>query len=236
MNLFPESPRSEFTSPSSGSDKVETCIAEVPVTGQPARLTPQEYRLLVEQAPIMIWRAGQDGLCDYFNERWLAFTGRSAAQESGNGWAEGVHPEDFDRCLAFYLEHFERRAVFEMEYRLRRHDGAWRWIFDRGVPIHDEQGTFLGYIGSCTDVTERVEAQAALAQARETQIHTLHGLLPICMMCKKIKNDDGYWENLEKYIHDHSDADFSHGVCPDCAPAYRKQLQGEVELGRKRPR
>lgn len=183
--------------------------------------SPDEYRLLVEQSPILIWRAGQDGLCDYFNARWLAFTGRTMAQELGNGWAEGVHPDDLQRCLDYYVDHFGRREVFEMEYRLRRHDGAWRWIFDRGAPVFDPAtGAFLGYIGSCVDVTERVEAQEALLRAKEQQIRTLQGLLPICMMCKRIKDEDGTWEVLETYISDHSAADFSHGLCPECYPKY----------------
>ena len=95
----------------------------------------EEYRTLVEQAPILIWRANTTTECDYFNERWLAFTGRSLEQESGNGWAEGVHPDDFQGCLSIYLEAFAKREIFEMEYRLRRHDGVYRWLFDRGVPL-----------------------------------------------------------------------------------------------------
>jgi len=201
------------------------------IEGQP-RLTPDEYAALVEQAPIMIWRAGTDGLCDYFNQRWLEFTGRTMAQEYGNGWAEGVHSDDFQACLDTYLHHFGLRQTFEMEYRLRRHDGAWRWIFDRGVPMFGSDGAFAGYIGSCTDVTARVEAQAALAEAQAREIQTLQGLLPLCMFCKKIKKDTGAWENLDQYIHERSGTDFSHGVCPDCYPSYTAQLRAEVEVYR----
>jgi PAS domain S-box-containing protein len=193
------------------------------------RLLPAEYAALVEQAPILIWRANTEGLCDYFNQRWLDFTGRSMAEEYGNGWAEGVHPEDLQPCLDIYLDHFRRRAVFEMEYRLHRHDGAWRWIFDRGVPMYDAEGAFAGYIGSCTDVTERVEAQRALAEAQANQIRTLQGMLPLCMFCKKIKSDKGYWEGLEQYVLEHSEANFSHGLCPDCYPAYMAQIKQDGE-------
>ncbi|HEY6839514.1 MAG TPA: PAS domain S-box protein [Geobacteraceae bacterium] len=179
-------------------------------------LLPDEYRLLVEQAPIMIWRSGTDALCDYFNERWLDFRGRTMEQELGNGWAEGVHPDDFDHCLAIFRTSFEKRSVFEMEYRLMRHDGEYRWIFDRGVPVWDRDKTFLGYVGSCTDVTERVEAQEALRRAQEAEIHTLKGLLPICSGCKKIRDDHGYWQLVEVYISEHSEAEFTHGICPQC--------------------
>jgi signal transduction histidine kinase len=88
----------------------------------------------------------------------------------GNGWAEGVHPEDFDRCLAHYLEHFGRREAFEMEYRLRRHDGVYRWIFDRGVPFTDDSGTFAGFIGSCVDVDERRRAQDEQRQQHQEEL------------------------------------------------------------------
>jgi PAS domain S-box-containing protein len=120
-----------------------------------------EYRLLVEHSPVMIWRSGTDAKCDYFNETWLQFTGRTLEQEMGDGWAEGVHADDFDRCVKLYLDHFQRRQPFEMEYRLRRHDGEFRWIFDRGVPFSGDDGQFAGFIGSCVDVDERRKAQEA---------------------------------------------------------------------------
>ncbi|MBF0557996.1 MAG: PAS domain-containing protein [Nitrospirae bacterium] len=176
----------------------------------------EEYKLLVEKAPIMIWRSNVTMECDYFNEIWLAFTGRSMAQETGNGWAEGVHPDDFDNCLKIYTDSFARRELFEMEYRLRRYDGVYRWIFDRGVPFSDSDDRFQGYIGSCIDVTERKEAEYALKKAHETEINKLKGLLPICASCKKIRNDKGYWEQIEVYVSSHSEAKFSHGICPDC--------------------
>jgi PAS domain S-box-containing protein len=133
-------------------------------------LSPIEYQLLVEHSPVMIWRSGLDAKCDYFNETWLEFTGRTIEQESGDGWAEGVHPDDFDRCVAHYLDHFRRRVPFEMEYRLRRHDGEWRWIFDRGVPCTDDSGAFVGFIGSCVDVDGRRKAQDAQQHHNEEQL------------------------------------------------------------------
>jgi PAS domain S-box-containing protein len=135
-------------------------------------LTLEQYRLLVESSPVMIWRSGRDAKCDYFNETWLAFTGRSLEQELGDGWADGVHRGDLDRCVGIYRDHFARCAVFEMEYRMRRHDGVYRYIFDRGVPFFDEMRQFAGFIGSCVDVDERVRAQALLeaTAARERKM------------------------------------------------------------------
>lgn len=179
-------------------------------------LTLTEYQALIEQAPILIWRANTESLCDYFNERWLEFRGRTMEQEYGNGWAEGVHPDDFDRCLKIYLDSFKKRVVFEMEYRLLRHDGVYRWIFDRGVPYKTDSGEFAGYIGSCVDVTQRVEAQQALKLKLEQELLNLKGTIPICMHCKKIRDDKGAWNQLEKYISEHSEAQFSHGICDKC--------------------
>lgn len=136
--------------------------------------TATEYRLLVQHSPVMIWRAGLDAKCDYFNETWLQFTGRTAEQEMGDGWAEGVHADDLQRCVGFYLDHFRRREPFEMEYRLRRHDGEYRWIFDRGVPFTDDQGAFAGFIGSCIDVHDRRRAQDAQRQHSEAQLALAH--------------------------------------------------------------
>jgi len=120
-------------------------------------LSPQEFRVIVENAPNLIWRAGLDTKCDYFNKTWLDFTGRTLEEESGNGWVTGVHPDDLERCVKTYLDHFQQRAPFEMEYRLRRFDDEWRWINDRGVPYFNAHGEFSGYIGSCIDVTDKVE-------------------------------------------------------------------------------
>lgn len=181
------------------------------------KLSPGEYQILVEQAPILIWRAGTDAKCNYFNNRWLEFTGRTMEQEAGDGWAEGVHPDDFKPCVDYYMENFNARKTFEMEYRLKRHDGNYRWLFDRGVPFYSDAGEFLGFIGSCIDITERKNAQDELKIARERELKSLRGLLPICGSCHKIRDSKGYWGEVEKYIQGHAEVDFSHCLCPECA-------------------
>lgn len=123
------------------------------------------YLKVFEDFPSPIWRAGTDGKCDYFNNTWLAFTGRTREQELGEGWAEGVHPEDLDSCLKTYREAFASRDPFVMEYRLRRHDGEYRWITDSGRPFRDLNDRFAGFIGSCHDVTEHRQAEQALSQS-----------------------------------------------------------------------
>ena len=129
------------------------------------RESEQRFRLVADAAPVLIWMSGTDKLCSWFNQPWLAFTGRSMAQEVGNGWAEGVHPDDVDGCLQTYVAAFDARAPFAMEYRLRRHDGEFRWLIDEGVPRYGSDGEFEGYIGSCLDVTDYKNAEAVLRDA-----------------------------------------------------------------------
>src|SRR3989339_1288391 len=101
---------------------------KVPSSG--SKLTLLEYTAIVEQAPILIWRSGEDAKCNYFNEQWLAFRGKTMEEENGDGWVKGVHPDDLKECVDIYLSSFKKRKVFEMEYRLMRSDGEYRWIFD----------------------------------------------------------------------------------------------------------
>jgi len=125
------------------------------------------FQFVADAAPVLIWMAGVDKLCTFFNKPWLQFTGRSMEQELGNGWAEGVHQDDLERCLQIYTSAFDARQPFVMQYRLRRDDGEYRWISDQGVPRYDAQGTFAGYIGSCVDVTELMTKDEALRQSEE---------------------------------------------------------------------
>jgi PAS domain S-box-containing protein len=134
------------------------------------RESEERFRLVANAAPVMIWMSGPDKQCDYFNQPWLEFTGRTVKEELGQGWAEGVHPEDLRRCLETYGNAFERRETFEMEYRLRRHDGEYRWVYDLGVPRFSADGAFAGYIGSCHDVTERKRAAEALSTVSQRLI------------------------------------------------------------------
>jgi len=126
------------------------------------------FRTLANGGAALIWTSGPDKLCNYFNEPWLRFTGRFLEQELGNGWAEGVHPEDFERCLQIYVTAFDQRLPFSMEYRLHHADGAYRWIRDDGNPRYDSRGKFIGYIGFCYDITER------RLQERELEQHRRH--------------------------------------------------------------
>ena len=138
-------------------------VTEAKRAEEARRESEERFRLVANTAPVMIWMSGLDKLCNYFNQPWLDFTGRTVDQELGNGWAEGVHPEDFRSCLDTYVKAFDRRESFRMEYRLRRHDGKYRWVSDIGVPRFEPDGSFAGYIGSCVDITDRKQAEEAQA-------------------------------------------------------------------------
>lgn len=134
------------------------------------------FRLVANTAPMLIWMSGPDKLCTYFNQPWLEFTGRRLEAELGNGWVEGVHPDDVEKCLETYTQAFDRHQPFRMEYRLRSHDGRFRWILDIGVPRSNTDDSFAGYIGSCVDVDEHKRAQQALRQSEQLKASILDSL------------------------------------------------------------
>jgi len=119
----------------------------------------ERFRKMADTAPVMIWVSGSDKRCTFFNKTWLDFTGRAMERELGYGWVEGVHPDDFDRCVATHSTAFDAQRRFRVEYRLRRADGEFRWILNDGVPRFTPGGSFAGYIGSCVDITEERRAE-----------------------------------------------------------------------------
>jgi len=140
------------------------------------RESEARFRSMADTAPVMIWLSGTDALFNWFNKPWLEFTGRTLEQELGNGWAEGVHPDDLPRCLDTYMSAFNTRQSFKMEYRLRRADGEYRWILDNGVPRFTPSGEFAGYIGSCIDISDRKASEEAL-KARAEELTYLTAVL-----------------------------------------------------------
>ena len=112
------------------------------------------FRLVADSLPLLVWISGSDKRCTYFNKPWLDFTGRPLEAEIGDGWADRVHAADLPHCLETYSRAFDRREPFMMEFRLRRHDGEYRWVLDNAAPLFDPDGSFAGYIGACFDATE----------------------------------------------------------------------------------
>ncbi|HEX8594501.1 MAG TPA: histidine kinase dimerization/phosphoacceptor domain -containing protein [Pseudomonas sp.] len=124
----------------------------------PVQLGEREFRELADNAPVMIWRSRPDKLCDWFNQRWTTFTGKTLEQLIGYGWADDVHVEDIQRCVSTYHTAFDARTSYTLSYRLRRGDGEFRWLLDNGAPYY-RNGEFAGYFGSCIDITDQREME-----------------------------------------------------------------------------
>ncbi len=206
------------------------------------KLSGAEYKVIVEASPNMIWRSGLDANCNFFNATWLKFTGKKMEEEVGAGWLSGVHPDDKDTCMSIYLEAFKKHEIFEMEYRLKRFDGQWRWINDRGVPFFDDDHKFAGYIGSCVDVTEKVEGRKLVEMAHYDKLTGAYNRnyleLLIDYEAQKSHNEQystGYMmmdiDNF-KYFNDHYGHDFGDKVLAGVASAISRKLRETDHLGR----
>lgn len=136
-------------------------ITERKLAEDALRESEERFRVMADSAPMMMWMAGPDKGCTDFNRGWLEFTGRTSQQERGDGWIGGVHPSDLRKCIDTYHTAFDQRQPFIMEYRLRRHDGEYRWITDTGVPRFLLDGSFVGYIGCCIDVDDQKQVELA---------------------------------------------------------------------------
>ncbi len=158
------------------------------------RESEQRFRTMANSAPVLIWMSGPDKRCTWFNQRWLDFVGRGMEQEIGDGWCDNLHSADFDRVLDTYHAAFDARRPYEVEFRLQRHDGSWRWLLERGTPIIGPDGEFSGYIGTCVDITEHRETVEQLRESR-ARFKTLAESLPqLVWTCLR----DGYCDYVSR--------------------------------------
>ena len=140
------------------------------------RLTEARVRAIVDQSPVLIWRTNAAGEYDFFNRTWLEFRGCSSASEEGEGWYDGIHPDDRDRRHESFQAAFSRRETFEVDYRLEHRDGSYRWVSDRGAPYQDARGVFLGYLGTCLDITARIELEERLQEQSQHKSRLMSAL------------------------------------------------------------
>lgn len=164
------------------------------------------FRTLADSGQALIWTSGLDKKCDYFNQTWLNFTGRTLDQELGDGWLEGVHPDDLQQCIDIYVSSFNHREKFSMEYRIFHSNGEYRWIQDDGTPRNNSKGEFIGYIGHCLDITGRKQAEEAL-KASEIRYRSLFksakdGILILDAYTAQIVDVNPYMIEMLGYSHE----------------------------------
>lgn len=165
-------------------------------------LSLADYQELTDRAPVMLWRADAQGRCDWLSARALAFTGAPGPSE--DAWAAGIHPDDLDRCLAAFRAHLAARTPFELAYRLRRADGAYRVVADHAALRFDAAGRFAGFVGT------RVErGSAPLAPTP----------LPICACCSRVRDPSGSWDEVARHLEARGLVSFTHTYCPACERA-----------------
>ena len=133
------------------------------------------FESLANALPALVWISDTTGGCVWFNRAWLDFTGRTLEEECGDGWADGVHPDDRLRCLDTYRDNFAARRPSEVEYRLRHRDGRYHWVTDRGAPRYDMTGAFVGFTGACVDITARKQAEEELTATLERYNLAING-------------------------------------------------------------
>ena len=189
--------------------------------------TSNRLELVIEGARLGTWDWNIKTGDVVFNDRWAEIIGYTLEELAPNvsTWKQVIHPEESDKIGQVLIEHLEEHsAVYLTEYRLKHKSGEWIWVLDAGKVIsRDENGAPLRAVGIHLDITKQKEVEVELKKAL-AEVKTLSGFLPICSFCKSIRDDDGYWHQLEQYISEHSDTVFSHGLCMKCAKEHYGDL------------
>ncbi len=144
---------------SSLAERINQMLQSLREAEEKRKESEKRFRTVADSAPVMIWMSDVDRKCTYVNKVWLDYTGRSLEEELGQGWKSDVHPDDVKHSDDAYEQAFARQQAFSVEYRLKGSDGTYKWFFARAVPHFTTDQLFLGYIGSCVDITERKEAE-----------------------------------------------------------------------------
>lgn len=182
---------------------------------------PLDYRMLMDILPAMVWLMDPSTLAITFRNRTSReFGGSTAAGDAVDEWKNIIHPDDMARYMSEVPAAFAERRSVSIEFRALRADGVYRWVVDQAVPYFDHDGSLACYVGSTLDITEQVEAKEALRDRQRAELVQLRSLLPICAHCKKIRDAEGRWREVEDYVGAHMPADFSHGLCPECLALY----------------
>ncbi len=159
----------------------------------------EQFKQMANSAPMPLWVSGLDNKCSFFNKAWLNFTGRKLEEESGDGWTDGVHPDDLEKCKKIYQGAFEKQKKFIMEYRLRRKDGQYRWVQDSGIPHFSKEREFLGFIGTCVDIHELKEIEHSKDQFIVAASHELKTPLTTLNIYLQLLSEYFKHPSLEKH-------------------------------------
>jgi PAS domain S-box-containing protein len=201
------------------------------------RESEEQFRLLVENSHDIIYKLTADGVFTFVSPAWTVLLGHPIARVAGQSFQQFVHPDDLAGCMEFLQATIETGQRQEgVEYRVQHTDGTWYWHTSSAVPFTNEAGTIIGFYGIARDITMRKKEKEDLKdlvsklQKAAEEIKTLSGIVPICANCKKIRDDKGFWEHVEAYVSQHTEAQFSHSMCPDCM----KKLYPEFCQDKKR--
>ncbi len=185
---------------------------------------PLDYRLLMDNVPAMIWLLDPATLTITFRNRASReFGDRPETGDVVGEWKNSVHPEDQEGYMSEFTTALAERRPVSIALRARRADGSYRWVVDQIVPYFDPSGSLACYIGSTLDITKQVEAELTLRDHERAKLEQLRSLLPICAHCKKIRDAESRWHEVEDYVSAHMPTDFSHGLCPDCLALYEAE-------------
>jgi len=178
----------------------------------------------MDNVPAMIWLMDPSSLTITFRNRTSReFGNRPRSHDAVDEWKSMVHPDDVERYMSEVAAAFAERRSVSIQLRVRRADGVYRSVVDQIVPYFDPSGSLACYVGFTLDITEQVEAEHALRDQERAKLEQLRSLLPICAHCKKIRDAEGHWHEVEIYVSAHMPADFSHGLCPECVPLYDRE-------------
>jgi|GEM_PF-3561665 PAS domain S-box-containing protein len=199
----------------------------------------ENFRLLVNNLPGVVFKGYLDWSIDFYDNKIEELAGykREDFDSRRLKWCDVILPEDLQKVKKRFIKALKTNKLYKREYRIRTPKGKIVWIHSKGQIIIDQAGAIDHVAGVFFNITELKEAKEERKKAEKerekvilelqdalAQVKTLKGLLPICAHCKKIRDDEGYWQTLEKYLREHSEAEFSHGICPDCLKKHYQDL------------
>lgn len=186
-----------------------------------------DYRLLMDEVPAMIWLMEPLTMAiTYRNRSSSVFVGEGTPGETADtadaidAWKGRLHPDDADRYVAEVAVCIREGRPLSIEFRTLRTDGVYRWVVDQAVPYFSGDGSLAYYVGSTLDITEQVQAEHELRARERAELERLRSILPICSHCRRIRDLEGEWHDIEEYVGAQMSADFSHGLCPGCLSLY----------------